>query len=64
MGRSGLFDVAEVEHTDLLVLSTSDDKVSTGGDSDSVDAAIMDSDGILDVEGLVVPDLEVTVPSD
>lgn len=64
MGGSGLLDVAEVKHADLLVLSTGHDKVSTGGDSNSVDGAIVDLDTVLDVEGLVVPNLKISVPSD
>lgn len=63
MGGSGLFNIAEVENSNLLVLSSSDDEVSTGRNSDSVDGAIMNTDAVLDVEGLVVPDLEVAVPS-
>jgi len=64
VGGGGLLHITEIEDSDLFVLSTGDDEVSSGGDGDGVDAAIMDSDAVLDVEGLVVPDLEVSVPSD
>lgn len=60
----GLLDIAEVEHSDLLVLSSGDDEVSSGGDGDCVDASVVHADAVLDVEGLVVPDLEVAVPAD
>lgn len=61
---SGLLNVAEVEDADLLVLSTGDDEVASGGNSDGIDAAVVDLDAVLDVEGLVVPDLKVAVPAD
>lgn len=63
VGGSGLFDIAEIKDFDFLVFSTSDDEVSSGGDSDGVDTAIMNLDAILDVEGLVVPDFKIAVPS-
>lgn len=63
MAGGWLFDIAEIENFDFLVLSTSNDKVSSGGDGDSVDAAVMNLNAILNVESLVVPDLQVSVPS-
>ena len=64
MDWGGLFNITEVEDSDFLVLSTGDDEVSSGGDGDGIDAAVMDLDAVLDVEGLVVPDLAVSVPTD
>jgi len=60
---SGLLNITEVKDIDLLVLSTGDDEVSSGGDGNSVDVGVMDSQAVLDAESLVVPDLEVSVPS-
>ena len=61
--RSGLFDIAEIKDSDLLVLSTSNNEVSSRRDSYCVDGTIMNLDTVLNVEGLVVPDLEVAVPA-
>ena len=60
----GLFDIAEVENENFLVFSSSHNEVSSGGDGDGVDVGIVNSDAVLDAESLVVPDLEVSVPSD
>lgn len=64
MAGSWLLDITEVENSNLLVFSSSNNEVSSGRDGDGVDAAVVHSDAVLDVEGLVVPDLEVSVPSD
>ena len=64
MRRSRLLNITEIEDSNLLVLSSGYDEVSSGGNSDGVDASIMHLDAVLDVEGLVVPDFEVSVPSD
>ena len=64
MAGCGLLNIAEVEDSDLLVLASGHNEVSSGRDGDSVDASVVHLDAILDVEGLVVPDLEVSVPSD
>ena len=63
-GRKNLVDVAEVEDLDLLVLSTGHDEVTLGGDGESVDASVVGLEAVLDAEALVVPDLEVSIPSD
>jgi hypothetical protein len=52
------------KHSDLFDLSSSYNEVSSRGDGDSLDISIVDMDSVLDVEGLVIPDLEVSVPSD
>ena len=59
----GFFNIAEIKNKNFLVFSSSHNEISSGGDSDSVDIGIMNSDAILDAEGLVVPDLEISVPS-
>ena len=61
---SWFFDITEVKNPNLLIFSSSDNEVSSGGDGDSVDAAVVHLDAVLDVESLVVPDLEVAVPAD
>lgn len=64
VARGGLLNIAEVKNFNLLVLSSGDNEVSSGGDGDGIDGSIVNFNAVLDVEGLVVPDLEVTVPSD
>ena len=64
MAGGGFLDITEVKDFDFLVLSTGDDEVSSGGDGDGIDAAVMDLDRILDGESLVVPDLKISVPAD
>ena len=59
-----LLDITEIEDSDLLVLATSYNKVAPRRDSDGIDVGIMHRHTVLNIEGLVVPDLEITVPSD
>lgn len=59
-----LLNIAEIEDSNLKVLTTGHNEVSSGGHGQSVNVGIMGSEGVLDVESLVVPDLEVSVPSD
>lgn len=64
MAKVKLLNVTEVENTNFLVFSTCHNKVSSGRDSDGIDASIMNRNAVLNVESLVVPDLKVAVPSD
>ena len=63
MAWSWLLNITEVENSNFLVFSSSNNEVSSGRDSDGIDASVMHSNAVLYVEGLVVPDLEVSVPS-
>jgi len=63
MARGRLLDITEVKHLHFFVLSSSNNEVSSRRDSDSIDTAFMDFNTVLNVEGLVVPDFEVAVPS-
>ncbi len=64
MAWGWLFNIREIEDSNFLVFSSSYNEVSSGRNSDGVDGAVMYLDAVLDVEGLVVPDLEISVPSD
>jgi hypothetical protein len=54
---SGLLNVTEVKNSDLFVLSSCHNEVSSRRDGDGVDGSVVDMDAVLDVKGLVVPDL-------
>ena len=55
--------VIEVPDSDLAVLSSGDDEGSLGRGGQSVDVSVVGSEGVLDLEGLRVPDFESSVPS-
>lgn len=59
----GLAAVVEVPDLDLLVLTTGNDEGSLGGGGDGVDVAVMSLEAVLNLEGLVVPDLKASIPS-
>ena len=63
MGTSRFFDITEVEDKNSLIFSSGNNEVSSGGDGDSIDVGIMNLDAVLDVEGLVIPDFKISVPS-
>jgi hypothetical protein len=59
---SGFLNITETEDSDLLVLSSCHNEVSS---REMAMALMVPScmDAVLDVEGMVAPDLEVSVPS-
>ena len=60
---SRLLNITEIKDSHFLIFSSSNNEVSSGWDSDSINASVVHSDAVLDVEGLVVPDLKISVPS-
>ncbi len=63
MAWSWLLNITKVENSNFFVFSSSNDEVSSWRDSDGIDTSVMHSNAIFNVESLVVPDLEVSVPS-
>ena len=59
-----LFNIGEVENSDFLVFSTGDDEVTSWWNGNGVDVRVVSSEWVLNVEGLVVPDFKISVPSD
>ena len=57
------FDIGEFINFDLLIFSTCNDEVTLWRNSKAVNVGIMGSEAILNVEGLIVPNFKISVPS-
>ena len=58
-----LFNITEVKNSDFQILAAGDDVVSSRRNSQGVDVSIMSLERVLDAEGLVVPNFEISIPS-
>lgn len=56
MDRLWFFNIAEVENSNFQILATSDDEVSSGRNSQSINIGVVSLERVLNAEGLVVPD--------
>lgn len=58
------FYVRKIKNSNFFIFSSSYNKVSSWWDSDGIDTSVMNLNTILNIEGLVIPDLKISVPSD
>ena len=56
MDRLWFFNIAEVENSNFQIFATSDDEVSSGRNSQSINIGVVSLERVLNAEGLVVPD--------
>ena len=63
VNNSVFFDISEFKDFDLLILSACDNEVTFGRNGKAVDVSIMSFEVILNVEGLIVPNFQISIPS-
>lgn len=56
-------NISEIINSNLLILSTCDNEITSGRNSQTINVSLVSLEAILDVESLVVPYLKISIPT-